>query len=303
MKTLSLRRLRPGEWGEEAQLIAQSTNAWYQASGKPAIFTGDPGQCEVFCQVYEALDPGCCVVAQDTQTGALVGSCFFHPRSTHFSLGIVNTHPEYFGHGIARKMLDEVIGLAERAGKPLRLVSSAMNLDSFSLYTRAGFVPRMLFHDMLLPDSKRLPKPDPRVRPVTAADVAALVVLEQELVGIERTKDFAYFTENALGIWSGSVWEEGGEIGGFLFAVAHPASNLLGPGVARTQEIAAALLATERQKHPGNPVFLVPATCTALLQTLYSWGARNCELHVAQVRGAWQEPLGVLFPTFLPETG
>ena len=62
MINLSLRRLQPGEWREEAQLIAQSTNAWYQASGKPAIFIGDPGQCEVFCQVYEALDSGCCVV-------------------------------------------------------------------------------------------------------------------------------------------------------------------------------------------------------------------------------------------------
>lgn len=303
MQTLLLRRLQPQEWAAEAQLIARSTNAWYEASGKSAIFTGAPAECEVFCQVYEALDPGCCVVMEETRTGILVGSCFFHPRPTHLSLGIVNTHPEYFGRGIARRMLDEVIGLAEGAGKPLRLVSSAMNLDSFSLYTRAGFVPRLLFQDMFIPDIARLPSPDLRVRPVRATDMGALVALERELVGIDRERDFAYFTENTLGIWSGSVWEERGKVEGFLFAVAHPASNLLGPGVARTEEIAAALLATERRKHPSNPVFLVPATCTSLLQTLYGWGARNCELHVAQVRGAWQEPKGVLFPTFLPETG
>jgi hypothetical protein len=200
-------------------------------------------------------------------------------------------------------MLDEAIRIADEAKKPLRLVSSAMNLDSYSLYTRTGFVPRQLFQDMLLPDPARLPATDPRVRPVTAADIPALVALELELVGIERQKDFAYFTENALGIWSGSVWEEAGEIGGFLFAVAHPASNLLGPGAARTEEIAAALLVAERRKHPASPVFLVPATCAALIQTLYSWGARNCELHVAQIRGEWQEPRGVVFPSFLPESG
>jgi GNAT superfamily N-acetyltransferase len=303
MATILLRRLQPSEWQWEAQLIAYSTNAWYQASGKPAIFSGDLANCQIFCQVYETLDPGCCIVAEDTEIGALVGSCFYHPRPSHISVGIVNTHPGYFGHGIARQMLDEVLQLADELGKPLRLVSSAMNLDSFSLYTRSGFVPRLLFQDMLLPDTSRLPTPDPRVRPITAADVPALVALEQELVGIDRSKDFAYFTENALGIWSGSLWEEAGEVQGFLFSVAHPASNMLGPGVARTETIAVGLLAQERLKHPGNPVFLVPASAEGLIQTLYRWGARNCELHVAQVRGAWQEPKGIVFPSFLPESG
>lgn len=301
MKSTTLRRLLPTEWDAEAHLIAHSTNAWYVSSGKPAIFTGDPLDCGVFCQVYEALDPGCCIVAE--QDGKLMGSCFVHPRSTHISLGIVNTHPDAFGQGVARRMLDEAITWAERESKPLRLVSSAMNLDSYSLYTRAGFVPRMLFQDMLLPDISRLPAADPRVRPVTSADIAALVVLEKEHVGLDRERDFTYFCENVLGIWSGSVWEENGEVGGFLFAVAHPASNLLGPGFAKTEEIAAALLAAERRKHPDNPVFLVPAHCEVLIKTVYSWGARNCELHVAQVRGAWQEPTGIVFPSFLPESG
>ena len=301
MKNTTLRRLKPTEWEAEAQLIAHSTNAWYIASGKPAIFTGDPRECEVFCQVYEALDPGCCIVAE--QEGRLIGSCFVHPRPTHVSLGIVNTHPDAFGQGVARRMLDEAIAIAERAGKPLRLVSSVMNLDSYSLYTRAGFVPRMLFQDMLLADTSRLPAPDPRVRPITALDIAAMVALEKELVGLDRERDFTYFCQNALSIWSGSLWEESGEVGGFLFAVVHPASNLLGPGFAKNEEIAAALLAAERRKHPSNPVFLVPAHCAALIQTVYGWGARNCELHVAQVRGAWQEPTGVVFPSFLPESG
>ncbi|WP_309719423.1 GNAT family N-acetyltransferase [Armatimonas sp.] len=301
METITLRRLQPSEWAAEAQLIALSTNAWYQASGKPAIFTGNLQDCEVFCQVYEGLDPGCCIVMEEIPTGKLVGSCFYHPRPTHISVGIVNTHPDYFGHGIARRMLDEVIGIAESEKKPLRLVSSAMNLDSYSLYTRAGFVPRMLFQDMLLADTSRLPAPDPRIRPVTAADIPTLVALEKTKSGIDREHDYAYFCKNALGIWSGSVWQESGVIGGFLFAVAYPASNLLGPGFAKTEEIAAALLAAERRKHPANPVFLVPAHCEKLIQTVYRWGARNCELHVAQIRGAWQEPEGVVFPTFLPE--
>ena len=36
---------------------------------------------------------------------------------------------------------------------------------------------------------------------------------------------------------------------------------------------------------------------------LYALGAKNCELHFAQVRGAWTAPAGVVMPTFMPETG
>lgn len=304
MPQISLRSLRPDEALAAASLIHASTNAWYLSRGKGAIFTGKPQDCSVFVQVYEALDPGCCLVAVDAEAGTLLGSCFYHPRSTHLSVGIVNTHPEHFGKGIARQLLEFVLALAAQEGKPVRLVSSAQNLDSFSLYTRLGFVPQLLFQDLLLPDPARLPPVDPHVRPVTPTDLSQLVALEQELVGIEREKDYRYFIENALGIWSGSVYVgERGTVEGYLFAVAHPASNLLGPGVARTEEVAAALLVAERRKHPANPVCLVPATAAALVRQLYRWGARNCELHLAQVVGAWSAPRGVVMPTFLPETG
>ena len=103
----------------------------------PPIFTGDPAGTELFCSVYEALDPGCCLVAENTRTGRLAGSCFYHPRPTHVSLGIMNVHPNYFGQGVARRLLQAIIEIAAQQNKPLRLVSSAMNLNSFSLYTRA----------------------------------------------------------------------------------------------------------------------------------------------------------------------
>jgi ribosomal protein S18 acetylase RimI-like enzyme len=308
---LRLRTMRGDEWAEVAELIYLSTNAWYQAKRGISIFTGDPSACEIFCATYEALDPDCCLVVENTRTGRIVGSCFYHPRPTHISIGIVNTHPNYFGRGIARRMLDQVIGIAERDGKPLRLVSSAMNLDSYSLYTRAGFVPRMAFQDMFLPvppDGLTVPplSENDRIRPAAPEDAPAMAALEQELVGIEREKDYRHFLENRDGIWSASVLEgEGGGIDGFLVSVAHPASNMLGPGVARAEEGAAALIHAELNRHHRGrqPVFLVPVTRANLVQRLYGWGAKNCEIHFAQVRGAWTEPTGVVMPTFLPETG
>jgi hypothetical protein len=85
--------------------------------------------------------------------------------------------------------------------------------------------------------------------------------------------------------------------------VAHPGSNMLGPGVMRNEEQAAALILNELQHRKGStPVLLVPVESEALVQTLYSWGARNCEIHFAQVRGEYQPSSGVMMPTFMPET-
>ncbi len=299
--------MRADEWDRVADLICHSTNHWYQAGNKPAIFPHGPSSCRLFCEVYEDLDPGCCVVAEDAARGQLVGSCFYHPRETHVSLGIMNAHPDAFGRGVAGKLLRYIIDFAEREGKPVRLVSSAMNLDSFSLYNRNGFVPRKLFQDMYVPPPDKLPATVSgvdRVRDATPADVPAIVALEEELAHIGREKDYRYFIENRRGIWHTSVYENtDGRIDGFLGSVAHPGSNMLGPGVMRTEEQASALILKELQHRAGaTPVLLAPVECVTLVQTLYRWGARNCELHVAQIRGEYRPTTGVVMPTFMPET-
>ena len=144
-----------------------------------------------------------------------------------------------------------------------------------------------------------------RVREGRLDDVPAMVALEMDISGVNREKDFRYFVQNEACIWHVSVFEnDQGEIEGFLVSIAHPASRMLGPGVMRTEAQAAALIHTELNKHRGmQPVWLVPSQCSALVQQMYDWGARNCELHVAQIRGSWETPTGVTMPTFMPETG
>ena len=307
---MKLRTITPDDYDAVAALICESTNRWYAARNMGPIFAGGPASCRVFLDVYETLDRGCCVLAADDATGRLMGSCFYHPRPTHVSLGIMNVHPDFFGRGVARELLRFVCELADRDDKPLRLVSSAMNLDSFSLYTRAGFVPRAAFQDMFIDVplgglSRSTPGYD-RVRPATPADVDAMVALEMEVAHINRAQDYRHFVENAAGIWHISVLARagGGGIDGFLASVNHPGSNMLGPGIARTQADAAALILAELNHHRGGrPVFLVPVECADLVKTLYGWGARNCELHFAQVRGRFDGFHGVVMPTFMPETG
>src|SRR5688572_9911930 len=154
---VNLRCMRGDEWDRVAELICHSTNRWYQAVNKPAIFPHGPSSCRLFCDVYEDLDPGCCIVAEDVESGQLLGSCFYHPRETHVSLGIMNAHPDSFGRGVAGKLLQAIISEAERQQKPVWLVSSALNLDSFSLYNRNGFVPRKVFQDMFVPAANKVP--------------------------------------------------------------------------------------------------------------------------------------------------
>ncbi len=150
MSDYALRAMQDQDWDRVSGLIFSSTNAWYESHGRPPIFTGDPAATRLFCEVYESLDPGCCILAECKKTREIAGSCFYHPRPIHVSLGIMNVHPEHFGKGIARQLLNHVIEFADGTGKPIRLVSSAMNLDSYSLYNRAGFVPRTTFQDMLV---------------------------------------------------------------------------------------------------------------------------------------------------------
>jgi len=223
VEPMQLRKMEPTDRTEVAELICVSTNDWYQKRGGGPIFPGGPASTEAFFDVYEALDPGYNVVAQNLQTGRLMGSCFFHPRPTHVSLGILNVHPDYFGHGIARTLLQHVIDYADRDEKPLRLVSSAMNLDSYSLYTRAGFVPREAYQDMILgvPDDGFLHRPlgMENIRAATPADVEPMSRLEMDLVGIHRDKDFQFFIDNADGQWHVSIYENShGVIEGFIMA-------------------------------------------------------------------------------------
>ena len=308
MSELLLRAATEADRAEVAELICVSTNVWYQTHGRAPIFTAGPESTTLFFDVYEALDPGCCLVAENRTTRRLMGSCFYRERPTHVSLGIMNVHPSYFRQGVARVMLRHIIEFADGEQKPLRLVSSALNLDSFSLYTRAGFVPRRVYQDMFIdvPEEgldHQVPGIE-RVREATAEDVAAMTELEQELVGIRREKDFRYFIENRDGFWHASVYQrEGGGLEGFMVSLGHPGCNIIGPGLARTQEQAAALVLAELDRHRGRrPVMLVPAECEKLVRQIYDWGGRNCELHFGQVRGEWQPIRGVNMPTFLPES-
>ena len=296
---------------EVATLLHQSLVHWYESRlGQGARFGESPEPFLLFPQVYEALDSGHSVSVRDESSGALLGVCFLHPRETHVSVGIVATSPAAAGRGVARLMMKQAVDLAAAQGLPLRLVSSALNLDSFSLYTKMGFVPHTLYQDVLfnLP-AGGLPGPPPkhadRVRPATAADAVRMADLERDLQGIRREADMHFFLKNQVGSWKCLVLENEttGDLDGFMVYSVHPAFRMTGPGVARDETTAAALLWAALDAQRGDAtVLLAPCLAGELVRTLYRWGGRNVELHTAQVLGAVPQTKGLAFPTFLPES-
>lgn len=302
--------MTPADKHEVGELIYCSINTWYRTHGCPPIFQGGPRVAEVFYDVYEDLDPGFNVVAEHPETGRLMGSCFYHPRRHHVSLGIMTVHPNYAGMGVGRALLQHIMDYTDAAGyKALRLTQSAINVDSFSLYNKAGFVPRYAYQDMMVAvPVAGMPREsfnDKLVRDATLADVPAMAALEWDVSGITREQDYRYCIENRRGFWHVSVVENpGGGVDGYLVSSAHPAMNMIGPGVARSEADAAALTHRELDQHRGrSPVVVVPVEKERLVRQIYDWGGRNCEMHFCQVRGVMQPFQGVNLPSFLPETG
>ena len=310
MTEMGLRQMTPEDATEVAELIYASLNVWYRDNGHPEIqFQGGPSITEVFYETYDALEPGANVVAVNPASGRIMGSCFFHPRPTHVGLGIMNVHPNYFGLGVAKALLKHICDYTDSNGfRALRLTSSALNLDSFALYSKNGFVPRLAYQDMWLAVPQgglgaAVPGRD-RVRPATLADAPSMEALELEISGVSRGPDYAYTIENAQGFWGAAVLDgASGGIDGYLIYSAHAAMNIIGPLVARTEDDAIALLSHALDLYPGRtPLVLVPVERRKMVEQMYKWGARNSELHFCQVRGEFQPFCGVSTPTFMLET-
>lgn len=303
-KKMMLQRLQPHQHDELAKLLHASLDAWHRARLNVDRFGTEWEPFRLTVDVYEALDPGCCVVAVD-DAGALIGSAFFHPRETHVGVGVVTVLPSAFGRGVGRALMEEILRVAE--GKPLRLVSSAMNLDSFSLYTRLGFVPQMMLQSMTMHvPAAGLPGAGSRMRAATMADVPRIADYEFRMNGIRKEKDYRFFVENKSGCWRLSVIEKpDGALAGFLAASALPTDNMLGQGLADDEATMLELLRTTMDRHfRGQTVaFILPSQRSALVQQAYAWGARNRETNILSVLGEAPAMRGITLPTFLPESG
>jgi predicted N-acetyltransferase YhbS len=310
---IRLRPLQDSDRAEYADLVYSAFNSWYWRHGWGRNYFGcSPQETGIFYDIYNDLTPGRSVAAFDEPTGRMMGACFFHPREHHVSLGIMSVHPNYGGQGVGRRLVSHILDFTkERGYRSCRLVSSAINMDSFSLYNRAGFIPRVTYHDMVI----NVPAEglgadtgvagDERVRGATLQDVAAMGELELEISGIRRELDYRYAILNPRDVFQATVYENDQRgIDGFMISVKHPALNMLGPCVARTEEVALALVRRALERFHGTWALLViPMDKRRMVEQLYAWKAVNVETHLKNVWGDFPGFKGVNMPSFLPETG
>ncbi len=307
-----------------AGLIHRSLVRWYERNLRQGARFGERVEpFLLFPRVYGELDPGeALAVFEGGEVGpsSLVGVCFVHERETHFGLGIVATDPDKTGRGAARAMLEVALARADLVGKPVRLVSSLLNLDSFSLYSRLGFVPHTIYQDIALsvpvaglggeaPDMGGW-----RMRLAGHEEAGRIADFEYALQGIRREKDYRFFLRGGVGDWQVWVLETAaGDLKGVLVSSGNADWGMLGPGVACDGDAAYALIWQVLDRQRGQTrVVLVPSAEQGLVKRLYALGGRNVELHVAQVRDAGRSAGGVFgagpvvkgvgIPTFLPES-
>lgn len=306
---LELRPLSPACHQDAARLIHKSLATWYERNLRQGHRFGETSEpFRLFPDLYASLDPHEALAAYDPP-GQLRGICFVHPRRTHIAVGILATDPELAGRGVARALMEKVLERARAESKPVRLVSSLLNLDSFSLYSRLGFVPHTLYQDISIavPDCGILAPQPPfsgAIREAREADIGSIADLEYAMNGIHRPEDYIFFLSNRVGNWRIWVSESaGGLIEGALVVSHHPDWGMLGPGIAQDAQTAKALLwhALHTRRNQTS-VVLVPCRETDLVHALYAWGGRNIELHAAQSTPEAPPAKGILFPTFLPES-
>ncbi|MBI5387528.1 MAG: GNAT family N-acetyltransferase [Verrucomicrobia bacterium] len=293
------------------RMLKRAFNTWYWNHGwGQDYFQCDERELGIFWDIYRQISPGHCFVAVEPDSGALMGACFYHPREHHVTLGIMAVEPDHFRRGVGKQLVNRIIEFTESHGyAALRLVGSACNMNSFSLYNRAGFVPRVTYQDMVvrvpasgLEQSSPL---DARVRGASVTDVAAIKSLELEISGICREGDYRFCIDNPVGCLHASVLDANGAgLSGFAASVRHPALHMIGPAFARTEPEMLALLLKELDRFRGEAVLVaIPMDRRQLVETLYRCGAVNVETHLFQVRGKFQPFQGVNLPSFLPETG
>jgi len=311
-KSIILRPLEEADVSEHADLLYSSFNSWYWKHGWGKNYFGcDPQETSIFYDIYNDLSPGCSIAAFDHKTGRMMGSCFYHPREHHVSLGIMSVHPNYGGRGVGKQLVNYIIDYTKNNDfKSCRLISSAINMDSFSLYNRAGFIPRVTYQDMVINVLKNglgdvRVKGEAHGREAAIADIDKMGDLEMEISGIRREIDYRYAIENPRGVLHTLIDEDDQKnINGFMISVKHPALNMLGPCVARTEEIAIALIRKEIERFKGTWVlFSIPMDKRKMVEQMYSWNAINVETHLKEVWGKFPGFNGISMPSFLPETG
>jgi len=252
------------------------------------------------CRAYIDLDPEGCALARSASE--VVGVGFAHPRGAVTSIGPLASRPGAPA-GVARALMSELGDIAA-GSTSVRLFQDSFNPDSFGLYTRLGYavadVAPYLLAEKLEPPAPAAPNDN--VRPLVAADLPAVERYDRSRTGADRRRDLALLASTGGGFVYRAEGRGGDGIAGYLFFRALPARVVIGPAVAESAEMLAALVDGVAASLPGRAaVIRASAAAPLLLRRAFDRGFLVDHLGNLMVRGAYVPPPAQLYALF-PES-
>ncbi|HMF44370.1 MAG TPA: hypothetical protein VKQ32_27040 [Polyangia bacterium] len=249
------------------------------------------------CRAYIDLDPEGCALARSASE--VVGVGFAHPRGAVTSIGPLASRPGAPA-GVARALMSE-LGAIAAGSTSVRLFQDSFNPDSFGLYTRLGYAVADVAPYLLAEKLEPPAGADPDVRPLVTGDLPAVERYDRLRTGADRRRDLALLASTGGGfIYRADP--HGDAIAGYLFFRALPARVVIGPAVAESAEILAALVDAVAASLPGRAaVIRASAAAPVLLRRAFDRGFLVDHLGNLMVRGAYVPPPAQLYALF-PES-
>jgi hypothetical protein len=288
-------RLGQADVDEAAGILFDAFGAAYRRRGHAPPFPTRESAAWL-CRAYIDLDPEGCALARSATE--IVGVGFAHPRGAVTSIGPLASRPGAPA-GVARALMG-ALGEIAAASTSVRLFQDSFNPDSFGLYTRLGYVVADVAPYLLAEKLEAPAGVDPRIRPLVAGDLPVVERFDRARTGADRRRDLTLLASTGGGfVYQG---EARGDIAGYLFFRALPARVVIGPAVAESAEMLAALVDAVAASLPGRAaVIRASAAAPALLRRAFDRGFLVDHLGNLMVRGSYAPPPAQLYALF-PES-
>jgi hypothetical protein len=290
---IEVRRLEPRDVDDASTVLYEAFTSVYRRRGHTPPFPNVESAVWL-CRAYLDLDPEGCSVAH--LNGTVVGVGFAHLRGSVASIGPLAAKPGARA-GVGRALMEHFHRLAGGAAS-VRLFQDSFNPDSFGLYTRLGYrvvdVAPYLVAARLSPPRAR----PTSMRPLGAADVAAVGRYDLARMTADRSRDLALLAATG----SGFVAERSGAIAGYLFYRLLPARIIVGPALADSAELLADLVDAVADTLPDRPAVIRASSGAPLVvERAFARGFRVDHLGNLMATGPYAPPAAQLYALF-PES-
>jgi acetyltransferase (GNAT) family protein len=218
----------------------------------------------------------------------IIGSAFADERGAIVGIGPVTVDPSVHDHGVGRALMQALLDREQGRGVAgVRLVQTAYNYRSLSLYAKLGFAvrePLSVFQGPV-PHSNVAGR---AVRPAVPADIAACDALCRRIHGHDRSAELATW----IGLGTARVVENDGTITGYATGFGYGWH-----AVGVSNDDVTALLASAEAF--GGLGILVPSRNADLMGWCLGSGLELVQQSTLMTIGLYNQPQGAWLPSIL----